>query len=109
MLFNSFSFLFFFPVVTVLFFLLPHRLRWLHLLLASCVFYTAFIPVYLLILVFTVAVDYAAGILIENAHGRRRKLYLALSIVANVGVLGVFKYYNFFVGNANSLLPESTN
>ena len=101
MLFNSFEFLLFFPIVTVIYFLLPHKFRWFHLLIASCVFYMAFIPVYILILFLTIVVDYIAGIMIENAEGRRRKLFLAMSIVANVGILGVFKYYNFFVGNVN--------
>ena len=106
MLFNSLSFLIFFPVVTVLYFLLPHRYRWMHLLLASCIFYIAFIPIYILILFFTIIIDYAAGIWIENAEGRRRKLFLLASIAANVGVLAVFKYYNFFAGNVNELLAS---
>ena len=67
-------------------------------------FYMAFVPVYLLILLFTIAIDYCAGLLIEAAPGSRRKLYLAMSLVANVGVLAVFKYYSFFIGNANALL-----
>ncbi|HWY98247.1 MAG TPA: MBOAT family O-acyltransferase [Bacteroidia bacterium] len=104
MLFNSFQFFLFFPVVTFLYFLLPHKLRWLHLLIASCIFYMAFIPVYILILLFTIIIDYVAGILIENAEGARRKYFLVMSIVANVGVLSVFKYYNFFADNINSLL-----
>ncbi len=104
MLFNSFRFLVFFPVVTTLFFVLPHRFRWLLLLGASCAFYMAFIPAYILILLFTVAVDYCAGLLIEGAQGSRRRFYLALSLVANLGVLAVFKYYNFFIGNANAVL-----
>lgn len=104
MLFNSFQFFIFFPVVTFIFFLLPHKLRWLHLLIASCVFYMAFIPVYILILLFTIIIDYVAGMLIENAEGVRRKCFLILSIIANVGVLAVFKYYNFFADNINSLL-----
>ena len=95
MLFNSLAFLIFFPTVTVLFFLLPHRARWAHLLFASCVFYSFFVPLYLLILAFTIGVDYLAGILIEGAQGRRRRLFLTASIVANVGVLCVFKYWNF--------------
>ena len=53
MLFNSLAFLVFVPVVTLIFFLLPHRLRWAHLLAASCFFYAAFVPAYLLILAFT--------------------------------------------------------
>ena len=99
MLFNSFEFLLFFPIVTIIFFLLPHRFRWFHLLVASCIFYMAFIPIYILILFFTIIIDYIAGILIENATGARRKMFLVMSLVANIGVLGYFKYYNFFAEN----------
>ena len=99
MLFNSFEFLIFFPVVTLIFFLLPQKLRWLHLLIASCIFYMFFIPVYIFILFFTIIIDYIAGIVIEDAQKAKRKFFLAMSIVANVGVLAVFKYYNFFALN----------
>ena len=54
MLFNSFAFVIFFPIVTAGYFLLPHRFRWLWLLSASCYFYMAFIPEYILILLFTI-------------------------------------------------------
>ncbi len=104
MLFNSIGFLIFFPLVTLIYFLLPHRFRWLHLLTASCIFYMFFIPVYIFILIFTIIIDYIAGIMIENAEGKRRKLFLVMSLVANIGVLAVFKYYNFFINNANDLL-----
>ena len=103
MLFNSFTFLIFFPVVVTIYFVIPHRFRWAWLLLASCYFYMAFIPVYILILFFTIIIDYAAGIWIENAEGRRRKVYLAASIAANVGVLAIFKYFNFLSANANAI------
>src|SRR5690606_7014999 len=96
MLFNSFQFIcIFFPLVTGLYFVLPHRWRWLLLLVASCWFYMAFVPVYILILAFTIGVDYFAGIWIEASAGRRRKWLLSASIVANLGVLAFFKYYNF--------------
>ena len=104
MLFNSLAFLVFFPLVTLIFFLLPHRFRWAHLLLASCFFYASFVPLYLLILAFTIAVDYAAGLLIERAAGRWRKAFLLSSIVANVGVLCVFKYWNFMNHNLTVVL-----
>src|SRR5580698_584417 len=104
MLFNSFEFLLFFPIVTIIYFLLPFKFRWAHLLLASCIFYMAFIPIYILILFFTILVDYIAGIQIEKSAGSKRKAYLVLSIIANVGVLAVFKYYNFFTANVNQLL-----
>ena len=103
MVFNSFAFFVFFPLVTALYFLLPHRGRWSLLLGASCVFYAYFIPKYLLILGFTIIVDYFAGILIEKSKGRWRKPFLGFSIAANVGVLALFKYYNFFNENLASL------
>lgn len=103
MLFNSLHFAVFFPTVTLLYFAMPNRWRWALLLAASCYFYMAFIPVYVLILGFTIVVDYVAGLLIESAAGRRRRMYLALSVVANVGTLAVFKYFNFFIDNWNAL------
>jgi len=99
MTFNSWEFLLFFPTVTSLYFALPHRWRWLLLLVASCVFYMAFIPAYILILLFTIAVDYVAGILIERSTGTRRRAWLICSLVANIGVLAVFKYGNFACDN----------
>ena len=67
MLFISFTFLIFFPIVVAVYFAIPHRFRWAWLLLASCYFYMAFIPVYILILFFTIIIDYFAGILIDDA------------------------------------------
>lgn len=104
MLFNSLEFLIFFPVVTALYFLLPHRFRWLHLLIASCVFYMFFIPYYILILFVTILIDYFAGIWIARTEGRRRKVYLWVSIVSTCLVLFVFKYYNFFIDNYNDVM-----
>ena len=103
MLFNSEEFLVFFPVVTILYFILSHPYRWLLLLSASSIFYMFFIPKYILILFFTIVIDYWAGIWIENASGQRRKLLLTISIVANVGVLAVFKYYHFIYDNITVL------
>lgn len=96
MLFNSFEFLLYFPTVTLLFYLLPHRYRWVLLLLASCLFYMFFIPDYILILFATIIIDYAAGIWIEQSpNQQRKKLYLILSIISTCMVLFVFKYFNF--------------
>ena len=103
MLFNSLHFLIFFPLVTLGFFLLPHRIRWSWLLAASCYFYAAFIPVYILILCFTILIDYVAGILIEDSQGKRRTMMLVMSLIANVGVLAFFKYYDFAAANVDAL------
>ena len=100
MLFNSIDFLFFFPLVTILYYAIPHKYRWFLLLMASCVFYMWFIPQYILILSITIVIDYIAGILIERTLSRKRKkLYLIISIISTCLVLFLFKYFNFF--NAN--------
>ncbi len=104
MLFNSLPFAVFFPVVTLLCFLLPFRQRWVLLLTASCFFYMFFKPEYILILGFTIVVDFFAGILLEDARDKvQRKKYLIMSLVANIGVLAVFKYFNFFNANVSAL------
>ena len=105
MLFNSLQFVAFFIVVTSLYFIIPHRLRWLLLLLSSCYFYMAFLPIYILILGFTIVVDYFAGIFIEIS-GDTKKLLLLCSIVANIGVLAFFKYYNFLNESLTNVLGK---
>lgn len=95
MLFNSAEFLIFFPTVTIAYFLLPHRFRWMLLLAASCGFYMAFIPQYILILGITITVDYFAGRGLEKFEGRKKRWVLMASILANVGMLAFFKYFNF--------------
>ena len=102
--FNSIQFLFFFIIVTTLYFNIPNQRRWILLLISSCYFYMAFVPIYILILGFTIVIDYFAGILIENAQGSRRKQLLIISLIANIGVLAVFKYYNFLNDNLSYLL-----
>ena len=99
MLFNSLQYLVFLPVAAIGYFLLPLRARWVWLLTLSCLFYMAFVPIYVLIMAFTIIVDYIAGLLIERSTGARRRLLLTASIVANVGVLAVFKYFDFLAGN----------
>lgn len=54
-----------------------------------------FIPKYLLILAFTIVIDYFAGILIEKSEGAKRKLYLVISLISNISILAIFKYFNF--------------
>ena len=103
MLFNSAAFLIFFPVVTTAYFLLPHRFRWVLLLAASCYFYMAFIPKYILILVVTITVDYFAGLGLETFEGRKKRWVLIASILTNVGMLAFFKYFNFANENLAAL------
>jgi alginate O-acetyltransferase complex protein AlgI len=104
MLFNSTAFVvFFFPIVTTIYFLLRHQYRWAWLVLASCYFYMAFVPKYILILFFLILVDYFAGLLIEKSQGTKRKTYLIASLVANLSILGFYKYFNFVNTNVHWL------
>jgi alginate O-acetyltransferase complex protein AlgI len=103
MLFNSLSYAIFFPVVAGLYFAMPYHWRKYWILAASCCFYMYFVPKYILILAAVILIDYAAGIMIERSSGRRRKSLLIVSLIANVGILGVFKYFNFFNSNVAAL------
>ena len=105
MIFNSVHFIFFFIVTTILYYALPHRFRWAFLLAISCYFYMVFRPIYILILAGTIVVDYVAGLFLESTtNPRLKKIFLVASIIANVGVLAVFKYYNFINDNLTELL-----
>jgi alginate O-acetyltransferase complex protein AlgI len=103
MLFNSIEFAFFLPAVLLAYYLVPVSLRWLFLLAASCFFYAAFIPAYLLILVALIVIDYTAALLIERSEGRSRRLIFLVSLLATASCLFSFKYLNFFNTNLKDL------
>ncbi len=103
MTFNSVIFLVFFPIVTFIYFAVPHKYRWLTLLLASIYFYMSFVPKYIFILALTIVIDYIAGIYLEKSIGKRKKFFLILSLLANGGILFFFKYFGFFNHNLDKL------
>lgn len=97
MLFNSFEYAFFFPAVAAGYFLLPHRVRWAWLLAASYLFYMAWKPGYLALLLVSTLVNYAAGLGMDAARGKGvRRAWLLLSLTVSLGLLFLFKYYAFF-------------
>lgn len=104
MLFNSLQFLIFFLVVTLAYYRLPDQKsrNWL-LLLASCYFYMSFVPKYILILGGTIVIDYFAGMQIARSTGRARRNWMLLSLIANIGILVFFKYFNFIFGQFEPL------
>jgi alginate O-acetyltransferase complex protein AlgI len=104
MLFNSIHFFLFFIIVTLGYFSLGLKGRLYLLLFASCYFYMVFRPVYILILFFTIVIDYYAGIYIEKSEGRNRKILLIVSLISNVGILAYFKYFNFLNQNLTHFL-----
>lgn len=105
MLFNSTGFLVFFPVTVLVYFALPHRVRYLWLLAASYFFYMCWNAKYALLILFSTAVTYLSGILLERAdEQRKKKAILALSLIANLAVLFFFKYFNFAARTLESLM-----
>ena len=103
MLFNSLQYAVFLPVVLAGYFLLPHRLRTLWLLAASCVFYMVYKPVYIIVLAALIAIDYFAALAIQGAPRRRARIYLVISVASTCLVLIVFKYYHFLTDNLSAL------
>lgn len=102
MLFNSIDFAVFLPVVFLLYWFVFKRLFWQNVLLlvASYVFYGWWDPRFLILILFSTVVDYTIGLQLgKREEQRKRKLLLWTSIAVNLGLLGFFKYYNFFVEN----------
>ena len=113
MLFNSYYFLIFFPIVTLIYFLIPQKIRYIWLLIASYYFYMCWNAKYALILLFSTAVTYASGLLIARANDkiedekkrtRWKKIFVALSFIINLSILFLFKYFDFAVENINRVL-----
>lgn len=103
MLFDSLSFLIFFPSVVLIYFILPHRFKLFFLFLASCIFYISAVPVYLLVIFLSIFIDYFSAIIISKSKKRKRKIFLCVSLITNIGLLCIFKYFNFFNQNLSSL------
>ena len=107
MLFNSFTFMIFLPVVFLLYWFVFRKLRWQNLLIlvASYVFYGWWDWRFLILIVITSASSFASGLAIRHYEGRRsvQKAISAANIVLNLGILATFKYFNFFVDSAASL------
>lgn len=104
MLFNSYHFLVFFPIVCLLYFVLPKKIRWIWLLASSYYFYMCWNPIYLILIVISTILTYLCAIFVEKAEkNTTKKLIIALSVVLNIGILGYFKYTNFLVDSINSV------
>lgn len=102
MLFNSLQFAFFFIAIVTLYFSMPHRYRWVLLLLGSYFFYMCWNWKYISLIIVSTLIDYfAARRMAELPVQRDRRKYLILSFVANLGLLFVFKYFNFFAESLN--------
>ena len=119
MLFNSFGYAIFLPVIFLLHWIFPAKWRWALLLAASCFFYASWGPQYLPVLFAAITVSYFAALYIQRlrqgtqeSSGKSRRLphagktVLLLSVLLCVGLLFFFKYLNFFSENMAALLQR---
>ena len=105
MSFNSLVFLIFLAIVLVLYYIIPHKFRWIMLLIASYIFY-AYWDFYLIFLILaTTVVSYFAGIFIEKTENQKVKtLLLVITLIVCLGALLFFKYFNFLSFSVTSLV-----
>jgi D-alanyl-lipoteichoic acid acyltransferase DltB (MBOAT superfamily) len=104
MLFNTMPFAVYFAVVVPAYFLCPVRARWLLLLAASYFFYMCWEPAYAILIATSTLVDYVCALrMARTSSSRLRRALLLLSLAINLGLLGIFKYYNFFARSFDDL------
>ncbi|MCW3786638.1 MBOAT family O-acyltransferase [Plebeiibacterium sediminum] len=105
MLFNSFNYLLFFPVVCVIYYLIPNKFRWVFLLLASYFFYMNWEPIYAILIFLSTFITYLCAFKLDKVKDIKvRKVLLIASIILNFGILFLFKYYNFLTDSLFNFL-----
>lgn len=109
MLFNSIEFIFFFIIVVAVYFAMPPRWRWIFLLAASMYFYMSWRAEYILLLLFSSSIDYVAGLLLaRTTHKPIRVTLLCASLASNLGLLFLFKYYDFFSDSVRAVIASTS-
>ena len=104
MIFSSLTFIFIFlPIFLLIYYLVPNKIKNLILLLFSLIFYAWGEPIYILLLLLSSIVDFSNGYFINKYKGNRKKqkVFLIISIIVNLSLLGIFKYTNFIISNLN--------
>jgi len=107
MLFNSLQFLIFFPIVVTIFFLLPQKRRWILLLIASYYFYMCWKVEYIVLIIISTLIDYFVAQQMDKLKEKaKKKKWLYLSLISNLGILFGFKYFNFINENVQSFFDH---
>ena len=114
MLFNSIDFLIFFPIVLLVYFVFPHRVRYIWLLAASYFFYMCWNPLYIVLILLSTVITYICGRAVgklknttgmeEHKQKKLMKLVIAVGFLSNIVMLIYFKYANFLIETLNPVL-----
>ena len=108
MLFNSLEFILFFAIVLCLYFVIPQKLRWILLLISSYVFYMFWNPKYVILIIISTLVDYIVSLgMGKTENAAIRKLLLLISLITNLGLLFVFKYFGMLINIINDISGSS--
>lgn len=110
MIFSSIFFIFaFLPIVLIVYYLTPFKLKNFVLLIASLIFYAWGEPVYVVLMIFSILINYVSGLELEHYMNsgdmRKAKLACITNVVINLLILGFYKYYGFLLDNLNAVLP----
>ena len=107
MLFNSLDFMIFFPIVVLVYFIIPKKIRYIGLLVASYYFYMCWNAEYALLIGTSTLITYLSGLLLDKASKTGvKKWIVALSFVSNIGILVFYKYFDFILENVNVVLKN---
>ena len=107
MLFNSLDFMIFFPIVVLVYFIIPKKIRYIWLLVASYYFYMCWNAEYALLIGTSTLITYLSGLLLDKASKTGvKKWIVALSFVSNIGILVFYKYFDFILENVNVVLKN---
>lgn len=110
MVFSSLTFMFvFLPIVLILYYIVPKKFKNLFILISGLIFYAWGEPVYVLIMIVSTLIDYTAGLLIYRFDKSKtiKRICLIVSLLMNLGLLGVFKYSGFIMQNIDIILGTS--
>ena len=111
MLFNSYSFLVFFPIVVLIYFFIPKKARYIWLLIASYYFYMCWNATYALLIAFSTLTTYVCGVAVDfcnknTKYSSWKKGIVSLNVIINLFLLGFFKYFDFILENINAVLNQ---
>ncbi len=111
MVFSSITFIYYFlPIVLILYFIIPNKLKNLCLLLSSLFFYFYGEGKFLWILLLSCIMNFTYGLLIDKYRNKRlSKIIFSIAIITNIGLLMYFKYLNFFIDNINNIFNTNLN
>ena len=106
MQFTSYSFMLFFPIVLLIYFIVPKKLRELWLLITSLYFYMCWNVTYIILILLSIVITYTCARIVDSCDDKYKKPVMILGLVVNFGILFFFKYYGFTIDSINAVCQK---